>query len=225
MGGFLVVITMVTGTASFIALFRPLPRIGLPTRKRAAGVWAASWVLLVIGGALLPGPTQEEAAEAARAGADRDAPPPPPPNPNRWSMINFVDEFGDITGRGAISADVGSLRPMAFPYHAVTAQVFVDCNRAWIRFSDAPNLNGGDIQDGYTRYRATVRVDGERIGSWLVSQVWGDNDLAFVNDSQAISALSSGSTLAISVDWYGEGAVAFELDLEDSSDRIGESCE
>ena len=35
MGGFLVVISMVTGTASFIALFRPLPRIGLPTRNVA----------------------------------------------------------------------------------------------------------------------------------------------------------------------------------------------
>ena len=39
MSGFLIFMSMVTGTASFIALFRPLPRIGLPTRKRAAVVW------------------------------------------------------------------------------------------------------------------------------------------------------------------------------------------
>ena len=224
MGGFLVVMGVILGTASFIALFRPLPRIGLPTRKRAAGVWVASWGLLAIGAALLPD-GQEETAAAARMDADRDAPAPPPLNPNRRSMINFVDEFGDITGRGAVSAAMGSLRPMGFPYHDVTARVFVNCDRAWIRFSDAPNLNGGDIQDGYTRYRAAVRVDGERIGSWLVSQDWNQNDLAFVNDSQAISALSSGSTFAISLDWYGEGSVAFEWDLEDSSDRIRESCE
>ena len=67
MSGFLIFISMVTGTASFIALFRPLPRIGLPTRKRAAVVWAASWVLVVIGGALAPEPTPEELADRAEA--------------------------------------------------------------------------------------------------------------------------------------------------------------
>ena len=71
MGGFLIVISMVTGTASFIALFRPFPRIGLPTRKRAAVVWAASWVLLGIGGALAPEPTPEE--PVARAEAEPEA--------------------------------------------------------------------------------------------------------------------------------------------------------
>ena len=67
MSGFLIFMSMVTGTASFIALFRPLPRIGLPTRKRAAVVWAASWVLVVIGGALAPEPTPEELADRAEA--------------------------------------------------------------------------------------------------------------------------------------------------------------
>ena len=54
MGGLLMLISMVTGTASFIALFKPLPRFWLPTRKRAAIVWIASFVLLGIGGELLP---------------------------------------------------------------------------------------------------------------------------------------------------------------------------
>ena len=67
MSGFLIFMSMVTGTASFIALFRPLPRIGLPTRKRAAVVWAASWVLVVIGGALAPEPTPEELVDRAKA--------------------------------------------------------------------------------------------------------------------------------------------------------------
>ena len=69
MSDFLIFISMVTGTASFIALFRPFPRIGLPTRKRAAVVWVASWVLLGIGGVLAPEPTPEELA--ARADAER----------------------------------------------------------------------------------------------------------------------------------------------------------
>ena len=60
MGGLLILISMVTGTAAFIALFKPLLRIGLSTRKRAAIVWVASVVLLFAGAALLPEPTPEE---------------------------------------------------------------------------------------------------------------------------------------------------------------------
>ena len=60
MGEFLILLSMVTGFVSFIGLFGPLPRLWLPTRKRAVVVWLASFVLLIIGGALLPDPTPEE---------------------------------------------------------------------------------------------------------------------------------------------------------------------
>ena len=62
MDGLLILISMVTGTAAFIALFKPLPRLWLPTRKRAAVVWVASFVLLFIGAGLSPNPTPEELA-------------------------------------------------------------------------------------------------------------------------------------------------------------------
>ena len=48
---------MVVGTVAFISLIRPLPRFWLPTRKRAALVWIASFVLFATGGSLLPVPT------------------------------------------------------------------------------------------------------------------------------------------------------------------------
>ena len=54
MGGVLTLVSIVAGTASFIALFKPLPSIGLPTRQRAFGIWFASWVMLFIGAASLP---------------------------------------------------------------------------------------------------------------------------------------------------------------------------
>ena len=74
MGGLLMLISMVTGTASFIALFKPLPRFWLPTRKRAAIVWIASFVLLGIGGELLPVPTPEERrAQAVAEQVKKDA--------------------------------------------------------------------------------------------------------------------------------------------------------
>ena len=62
MGGLLILISMAAGTVAFISLIRPLPRFWLPTRKRAAIAWVASFVLLFIGAALSPNPKPEELA-------------------------------------------------------------------------------------------------------------------------------------------------------------------
>ena len=58
----LILLSMATGTAALIALIRPLPRIYLPTRKRAGIVWAISFLLFGLGGGMLPTPTPEERA-------------------------------------------------------------------------------------------------------------------------------------------------------------------
>ena len=70
MGGLLILISMVTGTVSFISLIRPLPGLWLPTRKRATVVWVASFVLLFIGAAPPPNPAPEE-LENLKAQAQR----------------------------------------------------------------------------------------------------------------------------------------------------------
>lgn len=143
----------------------------------------------------------------------------------QWRMINFVNEFGEVTDRGAVSASVKSIRPMSFPYQDVEATIFVDCNRAWIRFSEAPNLLDGDINNGYTNYNISVRVSNKSTERWSVSQTWGDKDLGFRNDSKAIAALSSGSSFAIALSWYGQSSVAFKWDLSGSSKMIKSSCD
>ena len=47
--GLLILISVITGTASFIALIRPLPGLWLPTRKRAFVIWVVSLLLLSAG--------------------------------------------------------------------------------------------------------------------------------------------------------------------------------
>ena len=144
--------------------------------------------------------------------------------PSDWRMINFVNEFGERTDQGAVTTEVSSRRPMSFPYGDTKARIFVDCDRAWVRFSESPNLTGGDTRDGYTRYSLLVRIDGND-ARWQVNQSWGDNDLRFVDSSRAISALSGGSTFDLAVPWYGEGSVAFSWSLAGSSDAIRRSCD
>ena len=236
MGGFVIFLSFIVFAWAVVGFFKPTA-VKLPNRAASVGVWILSVALFAAGGALLP-ETEEDAAEvtaalaavaAAVAEEEPAAPPPtpaPPPRPTpRWSNLNFVDEFGEPTGRGAVSETVRSIRPMSFPYTGTDARIFVDCDRTWIRFSEAPNLIGGNIADGYTQYSVSVRVDGEDVGRWRVSQSWGDKDLRFTNGSEASTAISSGSTFAVALPWHGEGSVAFSWPLTGSSEAIAASCD
>ena len=67
---FFILVGIVAGTFSFIALFRPLPQIWLPTRKRATVVWAASFALVALGGSLISDLEEAETRLAAEAAAE-----------------------------------------------------------------------------------------------------------------------------------------------------------
>ena len=161
-------------------------------------------------------------------GQTAQQPTPSPPSATTtttdWQMINFVNEFGERTDQGTVSRTVSPRRAMSFPYGATTGRIFVDCDRAWVRFSETPNLTGGDIGDGYTRYTVTVRVDGNN-ARCRMSQSWGEDDLRFVDPSRAIGVLSGGSTFDLALPWYGEGSVVFSWSLTGSSDAIQRSCD
>ena len=60
----LILASMVIGCVSLVAIFRPMPRLWLTTRNRAAVVWLASFVVFFLGAALAPEPSPEEQAAA-----------------------------------------------------------------------------------------------------------------------------------------------------------------
>ena len=160
--------------------------------------------------------------------AELPEPEEPPAPRSTWEMINFVDDFGARTGRqGASSQQVRSVERMGFPYHNHRARFMVDCDSAWIRFTDSPNLTNVDYVNGQSHYQIRVRLDGGTdTHTWTVSQPSvASNDLNFVSDSQAISALSSASKIMIAFPWYGERNAVFEWDLTGSTDAIRKSCE
>ena len=80
-GELLVVVSVITGTVSFIGLFRRLPSLWLPTRTRAIRVWVLSFLLLLVGSSLLPEPpptptaSRVEEASPRPAVAERDVRP------------------------------------------------------------------------------------------------------------------------------------------------------
>lgn len=56
----LVLAATALGLVSFVGIIRPLPRLWLPTRKRAAQAFGGAFALLIIGGMSAPEPTPEE---------------------------------------------------------------------------------------------------------------------------------------------------------------------
>ena len=221
MGDFLLLVSLAVFVWAVVGLVNPQVA-KLPNRLWSVGIWILS---LMLAGACSSvsqdDPSEPESEEAAA----EPALPAPEPVRSAWDTTNFVDEFGDTTGVGATSDIVGPSRAMTFPYSDITSRLLVNCNRAWMRFSETPNLTGGDIADGYTTYDVSVRVDGGSTASWRVTQSWGDNDLIFENSSQAISALSGGETLAVALHWYGQNSAVFSWQLTGSSAAIQASCD
>ena len=229
MGDFLLLVSLAVYVWAVVGLVNPQVA-KLPKRISSVGIWILSLVLAGACASLSsddPSESEEAAAESAPPVSLETSPDPPVPEPVRtaWDTINFVDEFGDVTDVGAASDTVGPSRAVTFPYSDITSRLFVDCNRAWMRFSDAPNLTGGDISDGYTTYNVSVRVDGGSTARWRVIQSWGDNDLRFKNSSKAISALSGGETFAVALPWYGQDSAVFSWQLTGSSAAIQASCD
>ena len=140
-----------------------------------------------------------------------------------WSTTYFVNEWGDRSGNGAKSRQLGPETPMGWPYDDVEGQVIVQCRgpMAWIRFTDSPNLTGDETRDGYSVSHLPVRLDGQAT-RWRVTQNWGGNDLNLPRS--AINAFRRSKTFEIILPWYGEGNVRFKWDLTGSSEMISEAC-
>lgn len=138
-----------------------------------------------------------------------------------WDWINFVNEWGEVSGRGAVSKSVSPDKIMGFPYHDVTARIMVSCKSAWIRFSDSPNLTGGDTESGYDVYYLKVRIDGQD-SRWRAIQGWSSKDLDL--PSSARNTFARAQTFRIVLPWYDEGSVIFSWDLTGASDMISQTC-
>lgn len=74
MSEFLIVIGFLAFVAAIIALFRPLPRFGLPTRKHAGYLFAASIAVMVVGDTLSPSKAKDEKDSPQAEDAQEQAP-------------------------------------------------------------------------------------------------------------------------------------------------------
>lgn len=78
LGGLLALLSLAAMGISLIAVIRPIPKLNLPTRRKAALAFAASFGLMIVAGMILPTPPESKAQTASVGDSARPATKPPP---------------------------------------------------------------------------------------------------------------------------------------------------
>lgn len=142
-----------------------------------------------------------------------------------WSTFDSSDEMTGDQSSYAISPKTTTTSPMGFPYRGVQARLAVGCDAssewAYINFTQAPNLNNGDIKDGYSLFRTRVRWD-EAVVTEQLTQKWGAEFMHFRNKAAVIQKIGGASSVMVELNWHGEGAVRFPFTLNGSSKALQE---
>lgn len=181
-----------------------------PPSKTSAVTWFV--LIVIILGVWLanstpdkPRATKSSAAAPTKPVSTAKMEPPQLPS---WSSFTSSDEMTKEFHAFATSPRIGPTKPMGFPYGDVVAWLAVGCDTksewAYLGFTDAPNLNDTDTEDGYNVINTRVRWD-ESVESTRLTQKWGAKFLHFSNARQIISKIENGNAALLELNWHGEG--------------------
>ena len=145
-----------------------------------------------------------------------------------WQVITFTDKWGEPAGKGAVSRWTEPDRRMSFPYGRVRARLMVEgpdwtgeeCDPVFVRFSEAPNLLGGDIRDGYTTHRLRAKWNSGAEFTVKADQNWGGRDLVFSDGKVSVPRITGRETLAVALNWYDQGHVVWQFPLEGAGEAL-----
>ena len=150
--------------------------------------------------------------------------PPEHPHPApSWRTQTSQDEMTGKSSAYAVSPRVRPKSPMEFPYSDTQAWLAVGCDNdsewAYFGFTNAPNLNNTDTEDGYNVVRTRVRWN-DTVQTTAFTQKWGDSFLHFRDYGAAIAKIAGSSSVMLELDWHGQRPVHFEVSLNGSSKAI-----
>jgi hypothetical protein len=165
--------------------------------------------------------TAENSGTETSTKTEKAAPKP------RWRSFESGDEMSGKKSAYAASPRSSSKRAMDFPYHGTEAWIGFGCDNknewVYVGFSEAPNLNDTETQDGYNVVKTRVRWD-DTVISETFTQKWGGAFFSFRNDDQAIQRIVSGNNVLVELDWHGQKrSVLFPFTLHGSSNAISEA--
>ncbi len=138
--------------AALIALFKPLPRLYMGTRKRAGLGIGLSFLLMLIGGGLLPEPKGNATAPARSADAAKEADNGKPGPTAKVDMIAYYDKFLDTVAScdraGKVVADTAQSGDAVSAYQAADRMesACLSTSRE-IKDIDVPESVGAEIKE------------------------------------------------------------------------------
>lgn len=145
---------------------------------------------------------------------------------SNFYVTSSVDEMTGEVSHYALSRSTRSLRQMSFPYTNTEGNLGFGCTSVseWVfmGFTNAPNLNETDTEDGYNLIRTRIRFD-DQVQQAELTQEWGSSFIHFVGAQNIIPKLIDSSTLRVELNWHGEGNVHFEINLDGSTAAIQEA--
>jgi len=137
-----------------------------------------------------------------------------------WSTSISKDEMTGKQSAYASSPVTTSTKPMGFPYKGTTAWLGVGCNKksewAYVGFSQSPNLNDTETEDGYNLIKTRIKWD-DKVEEATLSQDWGAKFIHFWKAKPIISNIGSSNAVLFELNWHGEGKIYFKFSLKGSS--------
>jgi hypothetical protein len=200
------------------------PKCGAkPTKKTSAFTWFVL-ILIFLGVYAVnksPSPTGSSSSSSANTGSGTKSKPAAVKAPDpTWENTRSKDEMTGKRSSYAASPTVASKAPMAFPYQGTKAWLGVGCDKdsewAYIGFTEAPNLNNTETEDGYNVIRTRFKWN-ETVETVTLKQKWGAEFIHFQNERSVISRIASTSVAVLELDWHGQRPVHFEFPLRGSS--------
>ena len=159
---------------------------------------------------------------AASSGSKSSARSPAEP---AWTHSTSNDEMTGELSAYATSPRVAPKSRMNFPYSDTQSWLAVGCDSdsEWIYFgfTNAPNLNNTDIQDGYNVITTRVRWD-ETVENTPLTQKWGAAFIHFRDAKSAIARIGGSKSVLLELDWHSQRPVYFEFPLYGSSKAIAQ---
>lgn len=159
-GGLLVLASLAGFIVAIIALIKPIPKIGLSSRKRALLAIPASFIVMLMGGALLP-PVEKEAVAAttpnaavSNAASANEAVPEPEMTAEvqgHWKTVLAALKPCDNAAKRVAEASGGDVN--AYELYPVLTNASDVCRGSWsaVQDIDPPKSAKGEAKEAFEK--------------------------------------------------------------------------
>ena len=126
-----------------------------------------------------------------------------------WALTKFEDGMtGDISKELRVEGTLN--KELAFPYANPLVILSYSCKGDFFAlYTEASNITGGDLEDGYSQFRFRIKIDDNLTASNFL-QTWGSNWFQLSAHGTS-NSIKSSNKLLIETPLYGDGNVVYSF--------------